>query len=274
MGRIGRIRLIAAVILLAGLAIGGYVGWRYLHRTGTALVGGKTPEAWLEDLRSPDPAIGTKAAETLAELGEPAVPVLLTARKDSDLRAHRRAVSALVHIGAPAVPGLVAVLDRGGARVETALVRIGVAALPELEKALTSPTRARPAARVLGAMGERAWPAASALVGLLQDAGAGEEARAEAAAALAQIGPAVAPAGDAPDVAGALAVALVGPPRVRLEAARALGRMGPAPQMAIPSLSLLAADADVQAAAVACEALGQIGGPAGGGAAHHSSQKR
>jgi HEAT repeat protein len=254
--------LIAAVILLASLAVGGYFGWRHLYRSGTALVGGKTPAAWLEELRSPDPAVGMKAAETLVDLGEPALPILLEARKESDLRAHRRAVFALVSIGPPAVPGLVAALDRGGARVETALVRIGAPALPELETALASPTRARHTARVLGAMGDRARPAASALVGLLQDAGAGEEARAEAAAALGQIGPEKTATGDGPDVAGVLAVALAGPPRVRLEAARALAQMGPAPQMAIPSLALLAADMDVQSAATACEALGQVGGPA------------
>jgi HEAT repeat protein len=262
MGMKRTVVLIAALVLLLGMTVGAYFAWRHLRRPGSPLVGGKTHEEWLAELLSPEQTVGTKAAEKLADLGEPALPVLLEARKDSDLRAHRRAVMALVRIGAPAVPGLVAALDRGGPRVETALVRIGIPALPELEKALASPERAGPAARVQGAMGERARPAQSALIGLLQDGSASEEARAEAAAALGQMGLEKTPSAEGSDMVSVLASALAGPRRVRLQAARALALFGPPAQTAILSLGRLASDADVQAASAACEALGQLGGPA------------
>jgi HEAT repeat protein len=249
--------------LLALLGVGAFFAWRHLRGPRETLIGGKAPDTWLEQLRSPDPVVGTNAAESLADLGEPALPVLLKARKESDLRAHRRAVSALVRIGAPAAPGLVAVLEHGSSRVETALVRMGPAAIPELEKTLASVERAPTAARVLGAMGERGRSAAPALIGLVQDTAASDEARAAAAAALGLIGPEKPPAGDGTDIVGVLASALAGPPLLRVQAARALGQIGPPAQTAIASLSRLAGDTDVHAASVACEALGQIGGPSG-----------
>jgi HEAT repeat protein len=251
---------VIALLLLGGLLGGALLAWRWwLARE--SLLAGKTREAWLEELRLPDPAVGGGAARALGDLGEPALPVLLEARKDADLRAHRRAVGALVRLGPVAAPPLVALLDRGGARVETALVRLGPDALPALERALGEVTRATAAARLLGAMGERARPAVPALLGLLQDAQAREEARAEAALALAQIRPETgAPAGDDPPIA-ALTAALSAPSRVRLAAAQALGQIGPPARAALPSLVPLARDSDAETAAAACTALGQIGGP-------------
>jgi HEAT repeat protein len=257
--------VLVAALVVGGLGVGAYFKWRR-PPSGEPPVGGKTPEAWLQELRSADPAVGGPAALALADLGEPGLSVLLEARKDSDLRAHRRAARALSLMGAPAAQELTALLERGGARVETALVRMGPAALPALEKALSQPEQARAAARVLGGMGERARPAVGALIGLLQDRSAKEEARAEAAFALAMIGPEKA-AGPAPipegdPVLGALTAALSESSRVRVRAARGLGLIGPPASRAVGALARLAGDPDVPTATAACEALGWIGGPA------------
>jgi HEAT repeat protein len=263
--RRSRLLIVAAVLLLGGLGTGAYFGWRHLRTPRQALVGGRTPETWLEELRSTDPAVGGAAAVALADLGKPALPVLLEARKDADLRAHRRAVRALVRLGGAAAPDLVSLLDRGGARVETVLVRMGPPALPALEKALGQAERAPAAARVLGGMGERARPAVPAVVGLLQDSGASEGSRAAAALALGQIGPEKtadsAPVKEGDPIVDALTAALSGPSRVRVQAARALGRIGPGARFAVGDLGRLTRDPDVEVASAGCEALGQIGGP-------------
>ena len=264
-----------AAVLPPGRAV--VVGRAYLRLApicpapGPFLIGGEDARCLAGGVASPDVVLGTKAAEALADLGEPGLAGLLEARRDSDLRAHRRAVAALVHIGAPAVPGLVAALERAGSRVEMALVCIGGPALPELEKALASPERARAAARVLGAMGERARPAVSALLGLLQDTGARRRgARAEAAVALGadRTGEG---SGRRQGRRGRCAGVgrLAGPPRVRLEAkAQALGKIGPSArrQRYHPSLAWRVI-LIVQAAVTACEALGPRGRPGCGGTA-------
>jgi HEAT repeat protein len=257
---------VAMLLLLSGVGVGGYLAWRHWRKPREPLIGSKTKEAWLADLRSPDPVLGREAALALADLGEAGLSLLLEARKDADLRVHRRAVTGLVRLGAKAAPGLVEVLPHGGARVETALVRIGPPALPALQEALGSAEQAKPAARVLGGMGERARPAVPALVGLLQNLSAGAEARAEAAAALGWIGPekpgqAPLPEG-ADEVVGALVAALSGPGRVRLQAVQALGLIGSPARSAVSSLVRLVRDPDVEVSAAACNALGQIGGPA------------
>jgi HEAT repeat protein len=236
----------ATVVLLGGLGAGAYFAWRANREPDEPRIGGKTQEAWLEELRAADTAAAAQTVEQLVHQGEAALPVLLAARKDGDLRVHRRAVAGLVRLGGPAAPPLVEVLDRGGARVETALVRIGPPALPALERALASAERARPAARVLGGMGERARPAVASLVGLLQDRTANEDARAEAAVALGWIGPDPTDPGDG--VVGALASVLSGPGKVRLASARALRQIGPAGRSAAPSLIRLVRDPDAPTA--------------------------
>src|SRR5262249_2404513 len=125
----------------------------------------------------------------LADLGEEGLPVLLTARKDEDLRVSRRAAAALVRVGEPAVPALVEALPRGGARGEGILVQIGAPAVPALGKVRRGKEKPAHAARVLGAMGSRARPAVPALGALLLDGKAAEPARVAAARALGQIGP-------------------------------------------------------------------------------------
>src|SRR5207237_6375124 len=134
------------------------------------------------------PSEGAQTAAELAGLGEPGLAVLLQARKDSDIRAHRRAAAALARLGDAAAP-LVASLRRGGQRVEVILVRMGPPAIPALERALRERETAAAAARVLGLMGARARPAVSSLAALLQDSQAKDAARAAAARAPGPTGP-------------------------------------------------------------------------------------
>jgi HEAT repeat protein len=248
------------LLLVAGLGGGLWLG-RYRQREAVEpRPGGQPAEVWLERLRSADPEEGRKAAEELAGLGEPGLTVLLEARKDSDIRAHRRAAAALVRLGPDAAGPLVKAL-RGGGRVEVILVRMGPPAIPALESALREKESAESAARVLGAMGRRARPAVAALAALLQDLRARDDARAAAAWALGQVGPENL---DGPSeqltvdpVIGALTAALSGPPAVRQAAALALGELGPASRSAIGSLARLSRDMDVEVARAACFALGQ-----------------
>jgi HEAT repeat protein len=263
-------RLGAALVLLVGLGLlaglGLRLGWQRWRLPGEARPGGRPVAAWLEQLRSPDPAEGTRAAEALADLGSTGLPVLLEARKDGDVRAHRRAAAGLVRLGADAAEPLVKDLPRGGERVEVILVRLGPAALPALEQALREPATAPHAARVLGHMGSRARPAVGALTALLLDGSAAEEARAAAAQALGAIGP---EEPDAPPerlaldpVIGPLTGALSGPSAVRRASAQALAELGPAATTAVPYLARLSREKEPDLAAVACKALGATRAPA------------
>jgi HEAT repeat protein len=258
------------LVLLAGLGLGLGLGWQRGRQRAETGPGGRSVESWRERLRSDDPREGRQAAEELAGLGEPGLAVLLEARKDSDIRAHRRAAAALTHLGADAAGPLVEALPRGGQRVEVILVRMGPVAIESLERGLRNKETALPAAQVLGAMGPRARPAIGALVALLQDLRASDDARAAAAWALGQIGPQTSdgPPGQlAGDPAiGALTAALSGPPVVRRAAALALGESGQAAHPAIPSLARLSRDEDVTIALAACDALGQMRSRAGAAA--------
>ncbi len=203
-------QLVAVALLSAGLTAAGVWGYRAWQRSRAPkepLIGNKARAQWLEALNSDSPEEGRAAAHALADLGEPGLAVLLEARTSPDLRVHRRAVAGLVRVGGPAAPGLVEVLPKSGDRAETALVRIGPAAVPALVAALRQPERAKHAARVLGAMGARAGAAVPDLVAVFLDRQAKDEARAEAARALGRIGPAPPPA-DAPGTPDAVVEAL------------------------------------------------------------------
>lgn len=251
------------VLMAAGLCLGLWLGrYRTPDVPGEPTVGGSTEEAWLERLRSADVDEGTKAWQGLADLGEQGLPILLKARKDSDVRAHRRAALGLVKVGAPAVPGLIEALPRGGDRVEVILARIGKPAVPELSKSLRDRERARQAARVLGAIGEPAREAMPALAALLADSDAAEDARAEAAWAIGAIGPAPSETpviGDPVVLTLTAALAPSAPAKVKREAAWALGRCGQAARPAVPALSRLVKEKDADTSRAACHALGRIG---------------
>jgi HEAT repeat protein len=246
--------VVGALVLAGGLGLGLWLG----RRSASTGAGGRSTDAWLEQLRSLDAEEGARAARELAGLGKPGLDVLLQARQDSDIRAHRRAAAALAGLPDAAGP-LVEALPRGGPRIEVVLVRLGEAALPALERALQDGELAEPAAGVLSGMGPRARPAVPALAALLQDQNAKEEARAAAARALGRIGPED-PAGQPEQLAidpviGALTSVLSGPARVRIAAAGALADWGPAARSAIPALVRHSRDGDVAVARAACRAL-------------------
>src|SRR4051794_30216693 len=102
--------------LAVGLALLAAVGGAYFLRErllgGEARIGGRTEAQWLEALRSSE-ARGSEAVDALVALGDAGLPVLLAARKDGDLRAHRRAVGGLVRLGAVSAAALVEALPVG-----------------------------------------------------------------------------------------------------------------------------------------------------------------
>jgi outer membrane protein assembly factor BamB len=125
---------------------------------------------------------------------------------------------------------------------------------PALRRALKDPdtTVAGDAARALGALGRRASPSVSALVGTLSHEDA--YVRVYAAEALASIGPNAASATDA------LAEALGDPaPGVRWAACEALAGIGPAAATAVPQLIVALEDEFLYVRIFAAGALGSIG---------------
>src|SRR5687768_6844545 len=103
------------VALLVAAGAAGYFGWQRWRGPQQPLYAGKPMEHWLERLRSADAE--EWAADRHALQGQGGLAVLLEARQDADLRAHRRAVMALADRGADASGPLVESLPRGGARV-------------------------------------------------------------------------------------------------------------------------------------------------------------
>jgi HEAT repeat protein len=228
-------------VLVAGLVAGVWLWW---PKKPTY-----TPEEWLERIADDD----LDAASELAQMGDFGLEVLLTARESNDIRVHRRAARAMVSFGEKAVPPLVKALPRARARAEVILVAIGEPAIPALEEALANDDTAPSAARVLGMMGERASSARPALMGVVQDVKRKDDARAEAAWALGQLGPDAAAAVVLGSAAGS------SPFTVRERAIRALGLMGPAARPAVRVLVAALEHADRRVVELAAEALGQIG---------------
>jgi len=97
----------------------------------------------IEDLRSPDAAAVDRAVRQLVEMGEPAVPALIDALKDPEVRVRNAAASALWGLGPKArnaVPTLAEALADGNVRLwaAKALAKIGPparSALPALAEA-------------------------------------------------------------------------------------------------------------------------------------------
>ncbi|MCU0723960.1 MAG: HEAT repeat domain-containing protein [Planctomycetes bacterium] len=232
-----------------------------------------------------DSGIGSDrlAASCLAEIGAPAVPVLLSMAA-SDPPPGRGLLRALLAVGPR--PAWVPHFERGLADpdaavrldCETALIAVGKPAVPALRRVLEGSSEdARPhALTALALLGEDVAPAVEAMLlgwpeptrllllsrthrlgtdaaklapvmgRLLEDP---SEAVAKAAwEALAGLGPAAVPA-----LADALRV-----PSLRLRAAAELGRIGKDPRTAVPALAGLLADGDPGVRRAALEALGEF----------------
>jgi hypothetical protein len=74
-------------ILLALTLLGlSYWAWQRYHQPPEPTYEGKTLDQWIEDLSDPDYAVSDRAADVLVTIGPDAVPILLTAREQGDLR--------------------------------------------------------------------------------------------------------------------------------------------------------------------------------------------
>jgi HEAT repeat protein len=243
-------------LLALALLVVGYFAWQRYHPPSLPMYEGKTLDQWIEDLGDPDNRISDRAADVLADAGVQAVPYLLDAREQSDLRLHRRAVAVLVRIGSRAAAGLVAALrDKPKEqRIEVALVRLGPEAMPVLRQALAEERGSETVVHVLGLIGPRAADAVPDLIALLQRGQTPTKLRSEAAFALGRIGE---PVGD---IVPALSVALQDSKlEVRLQAAEALGWIGPPAREAVPALVAALKDEESKVVRKACQALSFIG---------------
>ncbi|HTU19904.1 MAG TPA: HEAT repeat domain-containing protein [Gemmataceae bacterium] len=268
----GSTLLQVALLALALLGLGWWA-WQRYHPPSAPTYHGRTLDQWITDLDDPDYQVSDRAVDVLEEVGADAVPVLLDAREQGDIRLHRRAVAALIRIGAPAAPGLVAALkDKPREqRIEVALVRLGPAAVPALRDALTKERGSEAAAHVLGLIGPPAAEAVPDLIALLQRKQTTAALRGEAAFALGRIGKhdrrAAGPtktdrrdAGPTGDIVPVLIAALKDRKmEVRQQAADALGWIGPPAHKAVPDLVGALKDDEAKVAKKACQALSFIG---------------
>jgi HEAT repeat protein len=252
---------------------------------------GRPLREWLLDIRGNDPAARRRASRVLRLVGpeaHEAVPALLMAMKTDDAVARYRLSRTLARMGPRTVPLLSASirfenaqLTQGAAR---ALAILGPEARPAT-RALTHELKSSsPDVRILSALA--LWQADRRTTGLptLRAALAGTSGSKQWAAwALARFGPAAAPA--APDLVRLLAdrddsvrdwvfraLEAIGPdavpaltqgcksvvPGVRVEAAEALGRIGPGADSAVPTLLPLLQDTSAGPRVAAARALGRI----------------
>ncbi len=241
------------VLALLGL---GYIAWQRYHPPVQPTYEGKTLDQWIADLGDPDYPVSDHAADVLADAGVQAVPVLVEACGQEDIRLHRRAAAVLIRIGTPAASGVVDALKNKflGQRIEVVLVRLVPAAVPALREALGDDKTGEAAAHVLGLIGPRADDAVPDLIALLQRKQSPTGPRSEAAFALGHIGE---PAGD---IVKALSAALRDEKmEVRQQAAEALGWIGPPARPAVPALIATLKDDESKVARKACQALSFLG---------------
>jgi HEAT repeat protein len=262
----------------------------------------ETTEKLVAMLKDPDAQVRGAAAQGLASLPpapEITAPIFEKALKDADETVIRSALDSMAGIGAPAVPKLITALKFEHVRGQVAYIlgQIGPAAAPATE-ALTaligdkSPRTSSEAVIALGKIGPAAKAAVPALVKAFEngegsndhaiafalgqigpDAAAAEQVLAGAlkssdsqlslvcAWALTQIKPGSAElaAKTVPVLTAGLALPL---PQSRVAAAEALGKLGPLAKSAQPALEKAASDENQQVREAAAAALKLIGAEA------------
>jgi HEAT repeat protein len=251
-----RAALIQGGLLALALLGLGYIAWQRYHPPARPTYEGKTLDQWIADLSDPDYSVSDRAADVLVDVGVQAVPVLVEACGQDDIRLHRRAAAVLVRIGAPAAKGLVEALRNKplGQRIEVVLVRLGPAAVPAMRETLADDKKTEAAAHVLGLIGPRATDAVPDLIVLLERQQAPTGLRSQAAFALGRIGE---PVGD---IVKSLSAALKDDKmEVRQQAAEALSWIGPPARPAVPALIAALKDDESKVVRKACQALSFIG---------------
>lgn len=201
-----------AAFLLSGLPVAAQPSKKTEDPKKTsAVVGGKTLDRWLDDLKSKDPSVRERAISTIKLYGSGArvaVPAIIRAMADSDVALRVNAIIALGMIG----------MDQQD-------VQTGVTALTRALSDSQGIVRYQ-AAMALGRLGVDAKPAVTALVRTVRDASSWEIRQASAYA----LGSAVVDAKMPPDmlVIKALLSALSdASSQVRLEAVLSLITLGP-----------------------------------------------
>lgn len=268
--------LLGLGVALALLAIGVWLeptgvvlGWM----NGEAFYRQRPTRYWRTALTSSDPQTQAQTHQALKEGGTSAVPVLAEViRMDGSAEAHWKAAD-LLGQGGPEVrdmpearAALTAALQDNNANVRAiaagsvaSIGPIGPDALPPLQHLLSTPDRL-PALRALARYGPEAAPWIPSIVALLQK-DSDSEVRWNAARTLGKIGPAAEIA--VPELVAALkdTDALV-----REHAAESLGDIGPGAAAAVPALVKVLKDPDARVRRDAVRSLGQIGAAAKSGA--------
>jgi HEAT repeat protein len=262
--------IIGLGVVLALLAAGVWteptgvvLGWM----NGEAFYRSRPTRYWSKALTSADPATQAQTHQALKEGGRSAVPVLAEVlHKDDNAEARWKAANLLGRLGTDArqepaaLSSLSFALRDSNPQVRavaaTALASVGPAgpeAIPALQALLATPD-CLPALRALALYGHDAAPAIEKTVVLLRHKG-DSEIRWNAARTLGKIGPA------AKESIPALEATMKGDqdPVVREHAAEALGDIGPEAKEAVPALALALKDPDARVRRDAVRSLGQIG---------------
>jgi HEAT repeat protein len=256
---------VALMLLAIGVWLeptGVVLGWMH----GEAFYQNRPTRYWGRALASSNARTRAEAHQALKEGGRAAVPLLaevLQTNKNPEARWKAadllRQAGPEAHESPAALAALTAALKDPDAHVRAvaaaALASVGPAgsdALPLLQ-AMLSTADCLPALRALARYGPDALPAAPQLIDLLQSDGDGEI-RWNAARTLGKIGPAA--RGAVPILVEALddRDALV-----REHAAEALGEIGPDAKSAIPALVKVLKDPDARVRRDGVRSLGQIG---------------
>ncbi len=256
-------------VVLALLAIGVWIeptgvvlGWM----NGEAFYRNRPTRYWSKALTSTDPATQAETHQALNEGGKSAIPVLAEVlQKDDNAEARWKAADLLGRLGpdarqAPAaLSSLSSALKDANPQVRavaaTALASVGPAgteAIPALQELLATPD-CLPALRALALYGPDAAGAIGKIVPLLRHE-SDSEIRWNAARTLGKIGPAAKET--TPNLVAALKDS---EPLVREHAAEALGEIGPDAKEAIPELIQALKDPDARVRRDAVRSLGQMG---------------